>query len=516
MSFPKTRLSTRMSGSARETEQRLRNLFARHKRPALVLAAAVMLCIGLCGGLVACKMLPVNDEIRLEELYDPTGTSLGEDVQQELLTCIDGENGTLVAGHYYDDYPRYTLVIGVEGENAQLLGPVYSTGSSGGMPHISTFQKDGVDYLLYTVNGGHQGSTYGEAGLIAFDGADFTWVWPVEGDLRQQDSQAWADYQAYWEDKLALLCPGGVELFQQSEHFVPMSPGDKQWYFSQRIRFTQEEPAVPDEIMDRLRNILEDATRDQNNPWRANNTSAQWQIAQVTPGEDTLCGQRYTLLAASSWSEWDWLGMEVLLRPVTSDNGTYYMSYILRIVTGSREEVEDFLAEENRQTETLSLTTASGRKLIVELEMEPLYQEPNYLAVEQIRVYENGTLLQTLEPKAVWSIESFYLNEGMFMIRNGSVGGLDVRDLNFDGSSDLGILAVYPLPHNLPYAWFLWNEAESSFVFSTCLFSNPTLDEENQQVVEHIRGAVGRREEAVYVWNEDGTLEQIDYRQLSW
>ena len=53
MSVHKTRLSTAMSGSASETEQRLRNLFARHKRPALLLVAVVALAIGLCGGLVA-------------------------------------------------------------------------------------------------------------------------------------------------------------------------------------------------------------------------------------------------------------------------------------------------------------------------------------------------------------------------------------------------------------------------------------------------------------------------------
>ena len=308
MKLPKTRLSTAMSGSAKETEGRLCNLFIKHRRPALGLVAVVALAIGLCGSLVACQVRAADEAARLEGLYDPTGTYLRESVHQELLTCINGENGTLVIGYYYDEYPRYTLAIGVQNDSAQLTGPVFSTGSSGGMPHISTFKKDGVDYLLYTVNGGHQGSTYGEAGLIAFDGTDFTWVWPVEGDLRQQESQAWADYQAYWEDKLALLCPGGVELFQQSEDFAPVYPGDKQWYFSQRIQFTQEETAVPDEIMDELRQVLEDRTRDQDNPWQAINTSAEWQIVQVTPGEETLCGQRYTLLASSVWSNADWLG----------------------------------------------------------------------------------------------------------------------------------------------------------------------------------------------------------------
>lgn len=507
MNFPKTRLSTRMSGSAKETEQRLRNLFARHKRPALVLAAAVMLCIGLCGGLVACKMLPVNDEIRLEELYDPTGTYLWDNVHQELLTCINGKNGTLVAGHYYDDYPHYTLAIGVENDGGQLTGPVFSAGTTGGRPQISTFQKDGVDYLLYAINGVHQGITYGEAGLIAFDGTDFTWVWPVEGDLRQQDSQAWADYQTYWEGKKALLCPGGVEVFQQTEDFAAMTPGARQWYFSQRVRFTQEEPTVPDEIMDKLRRILEDGSGNIDSPWQA--YSAQWQIAQVTPGEDTLCGQRYTLLAASSWSEWDWLGMEVLLRPVTSDNGTYYMSYILRIVTGSREEVEDFLAEENRQTEieTLSLTTASGRKLSVELEMEPMYQEPDYHAVEQIKVYENGALLQTIGAGDV-SYHGDHEFDGLFVLQDHSVGEPDIRDLNFDGSPDLGLLAAYHFPKNVSYGWFLWDEAEEQFKFSTVLFSYLTLDAEKGQIIEHLAGYPEER--ILSAWSDDGTLVQID------
>lgn len=55
MKVPHTRLSTHMSGSAKEMERRLRNLFVRHKRPALALAAGVTLCICLCGGLVACR-----------------------------------------------------------------------------------------------------------------------------------------------------------------------------------------------------------------------------------------------------------------------------------------------------------------------------------------------------------------------------------------------------------------------------------------------------------------------------
>ncbi len=507
MKVPKTRLSTAMSGSVRETEGRIRNLFVNHRRPALALVMAVGFAIGLCGSLVACRA-QIGQEQRLDALYDAAAVSFDGEPQRQELARIQGQGTTLVAAHFYDDYPRCALVIGVENDRGQLIGPVFSATSSGGRPQVSTFQKDGADYLLYTVNGGQQGTTYGEGGLLAFDGTDFTWVWPVEGDLRQGDSQAWADYQTYWEDKMPLPCPGGVELFQQSEGFVPMTVSDKQWYFSQRIRFTQEETAVPDEIMDKLRRALEDRTRDQDNPWQASNTSAQWQIVQVTPGEETLCGQRYTLLASSVWSDADWLGMEVLKGE---------MNLILFVVTGTEEVVRQALSEADsrKETETLLLTTASGRELLVELELEPLDQEPDYLAVEQIRVYENRRLLQTIGAEDMW-YTGHHGFDGLFVFHGTSLGEPELRDLNFDGSTDLGLLSNYHFPHNVSYGWFLWNEVESKFTFSTFLFSNLTLDAENRQVVEHIRGAVGRPEEAVYIWTEDGTLEQISYRQLDW
>ena len=90
MKLPKTRLSTRMSGSAKATEQRLRHLFARHKRPALLLVAVVALAIGLCGGLVACRSATQAASFTMDtQYYDALGnyieiprlTSEGEGAQ---------------------------------------------------------------------------------------------------------------------------------------------------------------------------------------------------------------------------------------------------------------------------------------------------------------------------------------------------------------------------------------------------------------------------------------------------
>ena len=54
--IPHTRFSTRLSGSARETEGRLRGLLrGGKKRPPAALLVLLALLIALCGSLVACR-----------------------------------------------------------------------------------------------------------------------------------------------------------------------------------------------------------------------------------------------------------------------------------------------------------------------------------------------------------------------------------------------------------------------------------------------------------------------------
>lgn len=108
MKLPKTRLSTHMSGSAKETEQRLRHLFARHKRPALLLVAVVALAIGLCGGLVACRSTTQAGSFTMDtQYYDALGnyieiprlTSEGEGAQtvNQALSALKSQYQTVMA-----------------------------------------------------------------------------------------------------------------------------------------------------------------------------------------------------------------------------------------------------------------------------------------------------------------------------------------------------------------------------------------------------------------------------------
>ena len=55
--FPRSPLTTRLSGSARETEHRIRSIFLwKKKRPPVLVLALAAVIIALCGGLVSCQV----------------------------------------------------------------------------------------------------------------------------------------------------------------------------------------------------------------------------------------------------------------------------------------------------------------------------------------------------------------------------------------------------------------------------------------------------------------------------
>ena len=56
-SLPRSPLTTQLSGSARETEDRIRSIFLwKKKRPPVPVLAVTALIIVLCGSLVSCQV----------------------------------------------------------------------------------------------------------------------------------------------------------------------------------------------------------------------------------------------------------------------------------------------------------------------------------------------------------------------------------------------------------------------------------------------------------------------------
>ena len=73
---PHSPLTTRLSGSAWETENRIRNIFQwKKKRPPVLVLVLAAVIIALCGSLVSCQKQPSVPSIIMEtQYYDNLGT----------------------------------------------------------------------------------------------------------------------------------------------------------------------------------------------------------------------------------------------------------------------------------------------------------------------------------------------------------------------------------------------------------------------------------------------------------
>ena len=149
---------------------------------------------------------------------------------------------------------------------------------------------------------------------------------------------------------------------------------------------------------------------------------------------------------------------------------------------------------------------SGGRELTVVLDT-PRPQD-NYFAIDRILVYEGDNLLQTIETASVPRPDG-YAWDGLYVNRGYSVGEPDIRDLNFDGSQDFGLLAVSAYPHNVPYSYFLWNAAAGRFDYGFTLFGSGCLetDAEKGQLIEHSHDVLGEYT-AIYKYAANGALQK--------
>lgn len=318
---PRTPFSTPLSGSARERKLRLVSIFQwKKKRPPLPLLC-LCLCAGLlCGGLAACQSQPApkagsasseassdtssqSPERLILEALAPYAQGLEEDSKTSISYLLQEDEDRYFGAGRYSSGERYSLVIGLVNPDGTVAGSPFETGAYGGRPYLQTFWKDGQKYLLYTATGMQTGLSWGEAGLIRMDADDFTWVWPVEGDIRDKASSAYEEYQNYWTGRLPLMAPGGVEIFVDSGYDVLRGEGP-QWVPDHNEQFFPSDyDTLPIPVPCQVRVWLEDYTvQAEGNPWEMDNASAAWQITslkaddQVYPGQSDT-EQAYTLEA---------------------------------------------------------------------------------------------------------------------------------------------------------------------------------------------------------------------------
>lgn len=123
-------------------------------------------------------------------------------------------------------------------------------------------------------------------------------------------------------------------------------------------------------------------------------------------------------------------------------------------------------------------------ELTICLQLEDL---ENYSAkeIQKIQVYDSEQLLQSITKDDIPEVTD-YAWDGLFLNEGNKVGLPDVRDLNFDGAEDFGLLAVSAYPPNVPYSYFFWNAEKELFEYKFTSFGPGWLqiDDSEKSLVE--------------------------------
>ena len=136
--------------------------------------------------------------------------------------------------------------------------------------------------------------------------------------------------------------------------------------------------------------------------------------------------------------------------------------------TQTPETVYEFpvVVSENRAL-TISLHLASG-------------EESTTKEIQEVQIYHGSQLLQTITTADIPEVTD-YDWAGLFLNEGSNVGLPDVRDLNFDGAEDFGLLAVSAYPQNVPYSYFIWNGEKALFEYQFTAFGPGWLQVDDAQ-----------------------------------
>ena len=139
------------------------------------------------------------------------------------------------------------------------------------------------------------------------------------------------------------------------------------------------------------------------------------------------------------------------------------------------------LTRDGYLTDTETVTVGPGRTLTLALRCPiPAPDDSSQLRYDQIQVLDGGTLLQTITPDS-FTPDSRAAFQG-FVAFSPLLDYVDVRDIDFDGSEDFGVLC--DTTHNEAHCWFVWDEASGSFRSLTTLGGRLEVLPETGQLVE--------------------------------
>lgn len=543
---PRSPLSTRLSGSARETELRIRSIFQwKKKRPPLLLMALMGALILLCGSLVSCQVKAAAPPAGPEFTLTQGGT---EAVPFDHLL---GYSGT-VSHTVFDEGPdQYVYEITLPDGTAFTL-----TEHSGDVSHLD-LDGDG-DLELVCSN------PYGS--LTVFR----RWS---DGSIRSQElSQAAANLLGLEGDGLQLV----TLTFQPEEQTVAVQPTSGREAVIFPLSQLLDAAHTGEIILPADQQPPEEGTSiafcDQLNldgqgdgddsavvtSRRTDNVYSGRTDLEVTLGTgETL---RRTINAETS--VWPSLhpayltstGHQCLLLELESSTSNYggAVYSVLEVADGRLEErfsldwqnPDGFLpiagayvqsgtdglqqlrlpdlwdkwhnpawhtlswseAEQQLQlvsddcfTDTLEITVEENRVLTLALrgrrfvDHNSLY-ESSYLYYDQVEVWDGGRLLQTILPEFPLPTSNVFDADTLARttipsecyppsgFSAESYKEVYVQDINFDGAEDLGLPC--DTTNRDMHAWYLWNPITEQFEYSFALAGAITVDEATQQLIE--------------------------------
>lgn len=451
-------------------------------------------------------LLSAQNRSQLETLYGAVAhqmifneTQLAPSMAQAsptLLQAYQQGDYTVAAATFQDAYDTYLVIGVIDDATGSLADTPYISVRQGGTAHAVLSQQDGETCMLYTFNQVNQEVVSGECGAIGLEGGHLLWSWPVQGTLLDGDSQLRSDYDAWCGEYLALMAPGGVDLFQRSQSDA-VDGEEPQWIpYTRESFYRAPEQDLPLDVYDAIRVWLEEFTRKEYNPWAIPDASAVWQISSITPEEGKWSGEGETVYSVVARADCE---KDLCLKAsIRFNHTTGTVSEVLTSAAGSEEELGIGFSYS-----TYPLTLSDGRTLTLEFEEVPLEEPGNVALVRQVRVWDGSRLLQTIMEGDVRA-DGVRLYEGIYRHtdKDEVPGAPDLRDINGDGSADLGLLVNKTFSHNVNYAYFLWDDQAEQLRYSGMFFASPEL-ESSGQIIETERGVGGLSIRRRYIFLSD-------------
>ena len=155
-------------------------------------------------------------------------------------------------------------------------------------------------------------------------------------------------------------------------------------------------------------------------------------------------------------------------------------------------------------TDTYALRVSDGRTLTLSLRCTP-GEDYSTDSYDQIQIWEGDALLQTISPSAS-HLDRRAPFRG-FLANPIGLNDVDIRDINFDGYEDFGLQC--DSTHNEVHAWFVWDGEAGAYRYLTLLGGQLTLDPENRQL-EEVWWIDAPAVVNTYVWDEAGQLQLLD------